>query len=149
MTEADMIEAMIDDVFGKIYAHCVIKYDPEAAKRVIRDALTTPSKVGAFYAVEEININKKYKWCLVEVIPEKKRIIKDFGWGGDAKSRADAALVAFRTADSQFVSARDLAVVQPELDRLRAASASLASAGEDGERAHAKIRATRKIGIDT
>lgn len=39
MTDADMIEAMIDDVFGKIYAHCVIKYDPEAAKRVIRDAL--------------------------------------------------------------------------------------------------------------
>lgn len=134
MTNADMIEAMIDDVFGKIYAHCVIKYDPEAAKRVIRDALTTPSKVGAFYAVEEININKKYKWCLVEVIPEKKRIIKDFGWGGDAKSRADAALVAFRTADSQFVSditARDLAVVQPELDRLRAENEALRRVGND------------------
>ncbi len=40
-------DAEIDELFGKVYAHCVIKYDPEAGKRVIRAALASPAATSA------------------------------------------------------------------------------------------------------
>jgi len=40
-------DAALDELFGKVYAHCVIKYDPAAGKRVLRQALSADPRPGA------------------------------------------------------------------------------------------------------